>query len=88
MRCKQTTLCVAVDILNSTDLLNFAERVGPHICALKTHIDILEDFHPNLLQPLQEIAKSHNFLLFEDRKFADIGKTVEYQYSKGLYDRN
>ncbi|CAH1112669.1 unnamed protein product [Psylliodes chrysocephalus] len=85
MRCKQTTLCVAVDILNSTDLLNFAERVGPHICALKTHIDILEDFHPNLLQPLQEIAKSHNFLLFEDRKFADIGKTVEYQYSKGLY---
>ncbi|CAG9862441.1 unnamed protein product [Phyllotreta striolata] len=85
MRNKQTTLCVAADILSATDLLNFAEAVGPHICALKTHIDIVEDFNPNLIQPLQQIADRHNFVLFEDRKFADIGKTVEYQYSKGLY---
>ncbi|XP_074037044.1 rudimentary-like [Leptinotarsa decemlineata] len=83
MSSKQTTLCVAADLTNSTDILNLAERVGPHICALKTHIDIVEDFHPNMLGPLQEIANRHNFILFEDRKFCDIGKTVEYQYSKG-----
>lgn len=85
MQTKQSTLCVAADLLHSTDLLNLAEKVGPSICALKTHIDIMEDFHLNLIGPLQEIAKKHNFILFEDRKFADIGKTVEYQYSKGIY---
>ncbi|XP_057658166.1 uridine 5'-monophosphate synthase [Diorhabda carinulata] len=85
MQQKRTTLCVAADVLSTTELLNLAEQVGPNICALKTHIDILQDFHQNLIGPLQEISQRHNFILFEDRKFADIGKTVEYQYSKGIY---
>ncbi|KAG5898916.1 hypothetical protein JTB14_000161 [Gonioctena quinquepunctata] len=85
MSTKETNLCVAADVTVSTDLLNLAEQVGPHICMLKTHIDIIEDFHPNLIVALKEIARKHNFVLFEDRKFADIGKTVEYQYSKGVY---
>lgn len=85
MATKQTTLCLAADLTDSTTILNLAEQVGPHICALKTHIDIVEDFHANLIEPLKEIAQRHNFVLFEDRKFADIGKTVELQYSKGLY---
>lgn len=85
MSTKKTNLCVAVDVTVAADLLNIAEAIGPHICLLKTHIDILEDFHPNLIKHLKEIAERHNFILFEDRKFADIGKTVELQYSKGLY---
>lgn len=86
MSTKQTILCVAADLTNSCDILNLAEEVGPHICILKTHIDILDDFHPNFIKPLKEIAERHNFLLFEDRKFADVGKTVELQFSKGLYN--
>lgn len=82
---KQTNLCLAADLNDSTSLLNLAEQVGPYICILKTHIDILDDFHPNLIKPLQKIAERHNFLLLEDRKFSDIGKTVEYQYSKGMF---
>lgn len=85
MATKQTNLCLAADVTNGTDLLNLAERVGPHICLLKTHVDIIEDFNDNLVKCLQAIATSHNFMLFEDRKFADIGKTVEYQYTKGIY---
>ncbi|XP_044254598.1 uridine 5'-monophosphate synthase [Tribolium madens] len=85
MASKKSTLCVAADLTSCTDLLNLAEQVGPHICLLKTHIDILDDFHPNVLKPLKEIADRHNFLLFEDRKFADIGQTVQFQYSRGLY---
>ncbi|CAH2001544.1 unnamed protein product [Acanthoscelides obtectus] len=85
MATKQTTLCLAADLTDSTALLNLAEQAGPHICALKTHIDIVDDFHPNLIKPLREIANRHNFILFEDRKFCDIGKTIELQYSKGIY---
>lgn len=85
MASKQTTLCLAADLTDATEILNLAEKVGPYICALKTHIDIVEDFNINLIAPLKEVANRHNFVLFEDRKFADIGNTVQLQYSKGLY---
>lgn len=85
MSTKETTLCLAADLTDATEILNLAEQVGPYICAFKTHIDIVEDFTPNLIKSFKEIAERHNFVLFEDRKFADIGKTVELQYSKGLY---
>lgn len=85
MTTKQSNLCLAADLTRTTDLLNLAEQAGPHICLLKTHIDLIDDFHPNFIGHLKSIAERHDFLLFEDRKFADIGKTVELQYSKGPF---
>lgn len=82
---KQSNLAISIDVLYGDDLLDFANKLGPKICILKTHIDVLEDFNYTIIEKLQAIAKKHNFIIFEDRKFADIGNTVKLQYGKGIY---
>jgi orotidine 5'-phosphate decarboxylase subfamily 1 len=52
---------------------------------LKTHIDIIVDFDWDLIQQLVALAKKHNFLIIEDRKFCDIGSIVQQQYKAGVY---
>ncbi len=57
--------------------------MGPHIAAFKTHIDIIFDFSEKTINGLKAASEKHNFLLFEDRKFVDIGNTVQMQYHGG-----
>jgi uridine monophosphate synthetase len=85
METKKTNLCLAADLIKTEEILNLVEQVGPFICILKTHIDIIENYNEDFIRSLKSLAEKHNFLLMEDRKFADIGNTVSLQYSKGIY---
>lgn len=85
MDTKQTNLAVAADVTSKAELLALADAIGPEICFLKTHIDIIQDFDYDLILQLKALAKKHTFLIVEDRKFADIGSTVQQQYAGGLY---
>lgn len=85
MHNKQTNLCVSVDVTSTDKLLSVVDMIGPEVCVVKTHIDILNDFSDDTVTQLLQLAKEHHFLLFEDRKFADIGNTVQLQYEQGLY---
>jgi orotidine-5'-phosphate decarboxylase len=82
---KRTNLIVAADVTTKQELLALAKNVGPSICCLKTHIDIVDDFDLDLIYQLQALAQKHNFLIIEDKKFADIGSTEQAQYRDGVH---
>ena len=70
---KRSNLCVSADVHTTQELLRVAEDVGDSICVLKTHADIIDDFSSHTIKALREISERKHFLLFEDRKFGDIG---------------
>lgn len=82
---KKTNLALSADVTDSKSLLKLIEQTADHIAILKTHIDIISDFTPQLTQKLRQIADEAGFLIFEDRKFADIGNTVCHQVRDGVY---
>jgi len=85
MEKKKSNLAVSVDVTKSKDFLAIIDAVGPYVCLVKTHIDIIEDFDSTLIEELQALSSKHDFVIFEDRKFADIGNTVVLQYSAGVH---
>ncbi|KAJ3124630.1 orotidine 5'-phosphate decarboxylase [Nowakowskiella sp. JEL0407] len=85
MEKKKSNLSVSADVRTKRELIEIATLTGPYICVLKTHIDTIDDFDRDLVVQLSELAEKHEFLIFEDRKFADIGNTVKHQYADGIY---
>ena len=85
MSSKRSNLCLSADVQSSARLLELAEECGDYICILKTHADIVHDWNDKTIKGLSEIASRKKFLIFEDRKFGDIGKTVQAQYAAGTH---
>ncbi|KIR26794.1 orotidine 5'-phosphate decarboxylase [Cryptococcus deuterogattii LA55] len=77
---KRTNLCVSVDVTKADEVLEIVRMVGA-----STHCDIIEDFTLEFADKLVELSKQLDFVIFEDRKFADIGNTVSLQYSSGTH---
>ena len=73
---KQTLVVLAADLDTTGELVQLIHEVGPHIAALKTHVDMVEDYSNESWQEVVEAAHAHGLLLFEDRKFADIGLSL------------
>ena len=85
MKEKKSNLVLSLDVTTQKEFFNMLDKVGDEIVMLKTHVDIIDDYDEEFVPKLQEYAKRQNFLIFEDRKFADIGNTVRHQFRSGVY---
>ena len=83
---KKTNIILSLDLNNTYDILHLVETTGPHICGIKLHCDIIEDFSHLFQKKLKELAQNYNFIIIEDRKFADIGNTIEMQIINPKYN--
>ena len=82
---KKSNLIVSLDVDNQKEFFDILGKVAGEIVMVKTHVDIINDFNPDFVKRLQDFALERNFLILEDRKFADIGSTVRKQFFEGVY---
>ena len=76
---KKSLVCLAADKNTMAELVELVHSVGPYIAALKTHVDLVDDWTPEAWSAFCALAKEANLLIFEDRKFADIGGISRHQ---------
>lgn len=82
---KQSLVCLAADRNTMASLFELIEEVGEHVAALKTHVDLVDDWTSEAWSDFCSKANEQNLLIFEDRKFADIGAISRAQMA-GKYD--
>ena len=82
---KRSLVCLAADRTTMAGLFDLIETVAPYVAALKTHVDLVDDWSPEAWGRFCKAAHEADLLIFEDRKFADIGKISRAQMS-GIYD--
>ena len=82
---KRSLVCLAADRTTMAGLFDLIETVAPYVAALKTHVDLVDDWSSEAWGRFCKAAHEADLLIFEDRKFADIGKISRAQMS-GIYD--
>ena len=82
---KESLVVLAADLADIEDILLLIDDIGDYICALKTHVDMVDGFNIEDWSRVVDSARSKGLMLFEDRKFADIGRVAQTQMG-GLYD--
>ena len=82
---KKSLVCLAADRNTMSGLFDLIHEVGPHVAALKTHVDLVDDWTADMWNDFCKAAADADLLVFEDRKFADIGKISRSQMA-GIYD--
>ncbi len=82
---KQSNLIVSIDNSDPETVIHIIQQVAESVVCVKLHYDILnlnEKRWNNFFNHLNGLKRKYNFLIFEDRKFMDIGNTVYMQYSR------
>lgn len=76
---KKTNLAVSLDTCNILNVIILLKQIGEYICMAKIHFDIFLDVNRNSVIEIYRLAHDMNFMIMDDRKYADIGSIVERQ---------
>ena len=82
---KQSLVILAADRYTMAGLFELLDEVSEYVVALKTHVDLVEDWSPSAWDDFISQAAAAGLLIFEDRKHGDIGKIARDQMA-GIYD--
>lgn len=85
---KKTNVALSLDVSDKKQFLNILKNVASHICILKTHINIINDFDVDFIQEIINIQNQYKFYILEDGKFSDIGNTFKKQLTEGVFKIN
>lgn len=72
---KNSNIIISPDKPDCQFVLNLVDKIGPYIIGVKLHTDIFDPNDVNYLTT-KIIKEKHNFIIIEDRKFADISSIV------------
>ena len=80
MASRKTRVVLAADHKTTSEISHALSQAGPSICMLKTHVDGVVDFeYTRWMDEIVRPAREMGILIFEDRKFADIGHISKTQ---------
>ena len=66
MELKKTNLCASIDVDTTKEFLELIDKLGPYVCLIKTHIDIINDFsYESTIEPLLELSRKHQFMILK-----------------------
>ena len=82
---KKSNLAVSLDYTSLKQIYKVLSVIGEHIVIVKLHMDIIEDFDMDLCSQIVKLSKDFKFVIFEDRKFSEIGSIFQKQYQGGMY---
>ena len=85
LKCMKNKIIWAADVSSMKQLFEQLDIYGEKISVLKLHIDIFNYFTQDNLKRLIDYKERYNLLLWEDRKFADIGNIMIKQISNSIY---
>lgn len=80
---KQSNICVSLDLTNKNEIIKILNIIKSHVVMIKLHCDIIDDFDMDFIENINRICKENKILIFEDRKFADIGYIFKKQFQGG-----
>ncbi len=75
-------VCISLDLECIKDIIDWIDRYGEMVCAVKIHSDMLsKQISKSQISRLERVLHDKDLLLIEDRKFGDIGHITQYQYT-------